>query len=365
MSRRGAILVACAVGLLLAGLALGGLVKSDAVRPAAVELHPVEPGGPAGLASVGRVDGETVGPLAVWGLEPGGRYRVEVSLRCGEPGLPAIDDLVAGPDGVAFARMRAPVISGGTVAVTVFSTDDGSDGTPRVACGQGPLEAGGVPPEPLSPEELSLTGGVLGAVPVAEQVAAQELRQALAWRPPAASEDRSRAVGRPHDGRLRNGLLLPAQGRDFKTFDPILERAPSREWRRYATGRLLRVVYAALRDYREANPRAPRVLVGDLSRPRGGWFGREYGGLGHASHQNGLDIDLYYPRRDGRQRKAARASKVDRRLAQALVDAFVARPEVQHAFVGLNVGLTGPPRRVQRLAHHDDHVHIRVLGSRR
>lgn len=200
------------------------------------------------------------------------------------------------------------------------------------------------------------------AAPVAKQAAAQALQ--AAWRPPPASEDRSRAIGRPNDGRLRGGFLLPAQGRDFTTFDSILEVAPSREWRRYATGRLLRVVYAALRDYREANPDAPRVLVGDLSRPRGGWFGREYGGLGHASHQNGLDIDLYYPRRDGRRRKPARASQVNRRLAQELVDAFVARSDVQYAFVGLNVGLTGPAKRVQRIAYHDDHVHIRVRPPR-
>lgn len=204
---------------------------------------------------------------------------------------------------------------------------------------------------------------IQAAAPVDKQ-AAQAL-EARAWRPPPASEDRSRAIGRPNDGRLHNGLLLPAQGRDFITFDSILERAPSREWRRYATGRLLRVVYGALHDYREANPEAPRVLVGDLSRPGGGRFGREYGGLGHASHQNGLDVDLYYPRRDGRQRKPVRASQVDHGLAQELVDAFLARPEVQYAFVGFNVGLTGPPRRVQRIAHHDNHVHIRVLGPRR
>lgn len=158
MSRRGAILVVCALGFLLAGLALGGLVNSDAVRPAALELRPVKPGGPAGLASVGRVEGETVGPLAVWGLEPGSRHRVEVAVACAEQGLPAVDELVAGPNGVAFGRIRAPVISGGTVAVTVFSAADEAAGNPRVACGQGPLEAGGVPPQPLSPAELALVG---------------------------------------------------------------------------------------------------------------------------------------------------------------------------------------------------------------
>ena len=29
---------------------------------------------------------------------------------------------------------------------------------------------------------------------------------------------------------------------------------------------------------------------------------RSYGGLGHGSHQNGLDADIYYPRRDGTER---------------------------------------------------------------
>jgi len=158
VSRRGAILIAGALGFLLAGLALGGLVNSDAVRPAAVELRPVESGGPAGLASIGRVEGETVGPLAVWGLEPGSRHRVEVAVECGEQGLPAVDELVAGPNGVAFGRMRAPVITGGVVAVTVYSAGGEAEGNPRVACGQGPLEAGGVPPEPLSPAELALVG---------------------------------------------------------------------------------------------------------------------------------------------------------------------------------------------------------------
>ena len=52
---------------------------------------------------------------------------------------------------------------------------------------------------------------------------------------------------------------------------------------------------------RRADPEPPLpMLVGDLSRPRGGEFGRRFGALGHSSHQNGLDADVYYPRRDRR-----------------------------------------------------------------
>lgn len=37
----------------------------------------------------------------------------------------------------------------------------------------------------------------------------------------------------------------------------------------------------------------------------------------------------------------------------------------QYAFVGLRVGLGGPPRIVQAIEHHDDHVHVRIANWRR
>ena len=101
------------------------------------------------------------------------------------------------------------------------------------------------------------------------------------------------------------------------------------------------------------------MLVGDLSRPRGGDFGPRYGGIGHASHQNGLDVDVYYPRRDGRLGVARRPEQVDRAAAQRLVDAFV-RAGAQRIFVGPSLALHGPPRVVSPLVHHDDHLHVRL-----
>lgn len=174
----------------------------------------------------------------------------------------------------------------------------------------------------------------------------------IAWRS-------SRALGLPHAGRLQRGVQLPAEGRDFFTWDPIVKSAPNRGWRRWGTDRLVRLLLATLRDYRRANPDAPRVGIGDLSRPHGGDFGRRFGGLGHASHQNGLDADLYYPRRDRRERRPHRPGLVDRVLAQRLVDAFT-RAGAQLVFVGPRLGLTGPRRTVQPLAHHDDHLHVRI-----
>ncbi|MFL6188250.1 MAG: penicillin-insensitive murein endopeptidase [Actinomycetes bacterium] len=176
---------------------------------------------------------------------------------------------------------------------------------------------------------------------------------------------RSRALGKPSHGRLVRGVQLPAFGTHFVTVDPVSGTSPNLAWRRYGTDRLVRVLLEVAGAYAAAHPDAPRLVVGDLSRPRGGRFGREFGGDGHRSHQNGLDVDAFYPRRDGRERIPARVGQVDRRLAQDLVDRFV-RAGARHVFVGPRTRLHGPSKVVMTLANHDDHLHLRIRpGPRR
>jgi D-alanyl-D-alanine carboxypeptidase len=170
---------------------------------------------------------------------------------------------------------------------------------------------------------------------------------------------RSIAVGAPTDGRLVKGVQLPSEGRHFFTWDPVGKRSPNRGYRRYGTDRLIRIVLRVLRTYRSEHPAAPRVAVGDLSRRHGGDFGPRFGGLGHSSHQNGLDVDIYYPRRDRHERSPLSPRQIDRALAQDLVDRFV-RAGAEYVFVGPRTGLTGPRRVVQVLVHHDDHMHVRI-----
>jgi murein endopeptidase len=166
-------------------------------------------------------------------------------------------------------------------------------------------------------------------------------------------------VGKPNAGRLVRGVQLPPEGIDFWTYDWGLRESPNRPWRRWGTDRLVRTVLTVLREYRTANPYAPRVGVADLSRRHGGWFGRNFGGLGHASHQNGLDVDIIYPRLDGTERSIWDHRLVDRRLAQDLVDRFVAAG-AQKIFTGPRLHLRGPKKVVVPLVHHDDHMHVRI-----
>ena len=177
--------------------------------------------------------------------------------------------------------------------------------------------------------------------------------------PPGVQWRQSTALGSPSAGRLEHGVRLPAWGQAFFTWDPVKRRSPNRAWRRWGTDRLVRVVLRVAREFRAAHPRAPRMAVGDLSRPRGGDFGPRFGYIGHASHQNGLDVDVYYPRADGRERAPRWASEIDRRLSQELVDRFVSAGAVT-IFVGPNTGLTGPAGVVAPLANHDNHLHVRI-----
>jgi murein endopeptidase len=207
---------------------------------------------------------------------------------------------------------------------------------------------------------LLASAGLAAAAPAAGQVAPPDL-EGVAPEAPQPDAPRSVAVGRPWDGRLVNGVQLPEAGTDFLTWDEVLHQSPNRGSRRWGTEALVVLLDRVTREFREAHPGVPPVLISDLSRPQGGPFGRKFGGLGHASHQNGLDADVMYPRRDGALRAAERPSEVDRALAQDLVDRFRAAGAVK-LFVGLHLHLRGPRNLVVAIPHHDDHVHVRIAN---
>lgn len=173
----------------------------------------------------------------------------------------------------------------------------------------------------------------------------------IAWR-------NSRSVGQPFAGSLVKGTKLPVEGPDFVTWDPERNRVPSPAGRRYGTDRLIRVLVRVAGEFARTHPHAPRLVIGDLSRPGGGQFGGHSGEL-HASHQSGLDADVYYPRRDRRERAPRKVSDVDRALSRDLVARFV-RAGARYVFVGPRTRLSGPRGVVMRWPNHDNHMHVRL-----
>jgi murein endopeptidase len=209
------------------------------------------------------------------------------------------------------------------------------------------------PPPPPPPTAVPVPPGSTSVPPPATTTPQQ----------PAAPTGPSRAIGQPWHGRLVNGVQLPEVSADWLTWDPVLKQIPNRPDRRWGTAKLIATLRRVLASWHAAHPELPQVLIGDLSRPHGGVFDQRYGGLGHSSHQNGLDADVYYPRLDHRLLAAYKPALVDRAVAQDLLNRFVAAG-VQFVFVGTRVGLTGPKKVVQVLAHHNDHMHVRIFPPR-
>ena len=79
----------------------------------------------------------------------------------------------------------------------------------------------------------------------------------------------------------------------------------------------------------------------------------------HRSHQNGLDVDIYYPRRDRRSRPPTSDDQIDLARAQDLVDHFL-DAGVEKIFVGYSTELRGPSDVVIPYPNHGDHMHVRV-----
>jgi murein endopeptidase len=172
----------------------------------------------------------------------------------------------------------------------------------------------------------------------------------IAWR-------HATSVGLPYGGSLIEGTQLPVQGPNWVTWNPITDSTPNAPKRLYGNERTIRKIISVAKAYRAANPRVPRLVIGDISRRGGGRMDE------HVSHQNGFDVDIYYPRRDGKLRAPRTRDDIERRLAQDLVDRFVAAG-AQMIFVGYSTGLHGPAGVVIPYPNHEYHMHVRFPPPR-
>jgi hypothetical protein len=265
------------------------------------------------------------------------------------------------------------VLAAVVVAATASATD-----SPYVTPLRAPLELESAPPPDGTPTALAYRGEVLrvDAVTAQQDFEHLSLDGRSGWAPtrdvrpaappsPPAYHCRSEALGTWDRGRLRCGRRLPPQGTGFQTWDFPLGRSPNRSWRRWGTEELIARILWIGRRWQSSHPLGPRLLVGDLSRRRGGPFGPRYGGVGHSSHQNGLDVDIFYPRADGTERVARRPAEVDHGGAMELL-ALARRSGARLVLVGCHVGLPAHGR-VEHLCNgqHENHLHVRFASAAR
>ena len=202
---------------------------------------------------------------------------------------------------------------------------------------------------------LPVAEGTTIAPPPGRETAASRRREtaARAETAPTIAWHRAVSTGLPWAGSLADGTQLPLEGPDWVTWDPVTDSSANAPKRLYGTEHTIRTVISVAAAYRTAHPDAPRLVIGDISREGGGPMTDE-----HVSHQNGLDVDLYFPRLDHKLEAPVAHDQIDRRLSQDLVDRFVAAG-ARMIFVGYGTGLRGPSGVVIPYAGHDYHMHVR------
>jgi murein endopeptidase len=159
----------------------------------------------------------------------------------------------------------------------------------------------------------------------------------------------SRSIGTPGNGRLVNGVLFPETGPDHFAWNFREQRIGGSDRTRWGDCRVVRAVLRGLTLYRRRNPGAPRVAVGDMGLRHGGEIDH------HATHEDGRQIDLYFPRRDRRPSEPHTIAQVDLRLTRELVRAMLDLGAAR-VLIGPHIDIRTPPR-VARWPHHDDHLH--------
>jgi len=186
----------------------------------------------------------------------------------------------------------------------------------------------------------------------ASRKAASSRRLARAAEFEAVEWHRATSAGLPFSGRLTDGTQLPVEGPDWVTWNPVTDSVPNLRHRLYGNEHTIRAILSVIGAYRTAHEDAPRVVVGDISFRDGGRMEE------HVSHQNGLDVDVYYPRLDRHLSAPIATSQIDRELAQDLLDRFVAAG-AQTVFVGYSTGLRGSSGVVVPYPNHENHMHVR------
>jgi len=180
------------------------------------------------------------------------------------------------------------------------------------------------------------------------------------------------SIGTPDAGLLLNPMPFP-EG-PFWTV-----RDPREAW---GTDETISYVVTAIEAVEARYPGSPRLVIGDVSNPKGGRLNR------HRSHQTGRDADLgfYYRRGEVDTFLTARKKDLDLPRTWALVRALVTETDVDRIFVDRSLiavlyahavaegedrdwlndvfGRSGGKGIVQHERRHKDHLHIRFYNPR-
>ena len=180
------------------------------------------------------------------------------------------------------------------------------------------------------------------------------------------------SIGTPDAGLLLNPVLFPEGS--YWTL-----REPDDAW---ATDETIDFIMNAIEAVEARYPGSPRLVIGDLSHPRGGRIDR------HRSHQAGRDADLgfYYRSGESTSFRAARPKDLDLARTWAFVRALITESDVERIFIDRSLirvlydqalaegedrdwladifGRSSDKGIIQHERRHKDHLHVRFYNRR-
>lgn len=178
--------------------------------------------------------------------------------------------------------------------------------------------------------------------------------------------DPSEGVGKAYDGRLLGAVNLPDQPSPTPLYHhPGTDSLNTDDWGTLELINAIEMTARCWSDFlKSVNRSGPRIGILDLSLAEGGAFPP------HVSHQAGLDVDVRYVRRDGREQplNLATADSVHHYLEGTLelLFCFTESAEIEYIFVDTAlvyrfVDWTGG--QIVGLRGHHHHFHVRIVPA--
>lgn len=164
----------------------------------------------------------------------------------------------------------------------------------------------------------------------------------------------------PCSGSIINALNLVNNGTGY-WHNPGDDAIDTDDWGVLA---LINMIEGAGRRWYAEGQTPPRLTVNDLS--RGNAATQQFGGYfsPHSCHQNGLEVDVRYVRKDNQEAgldiAGADSAQYDTTATCALITYLLANADVDSIFIDtIHAGLIYPLFR--HASGHSDHFHVRIL----
>jgi len=191
-------------------------------------------------------------------------------------------------------------------------------------------------------------------------VETNDVNSYLGLDPDIANENPTIAHGIPTEGWTENALNL----RDSETGYYHFNGEDATDTDDWGTLHIINMIEGAGRKWYANNALPPRIQVADLSWGNvfTGMFGGKFGD--HASHQNGLDVDLRYLRIDDHELSlniATNPDKYDVTATIALINTLLMYCDIDLIYVDTvhaGIRVSDP---IKHWPGHQDHFHVRIL----